>query len=68
MIPDIELELHAYLGDPHAASVAAEVGQAAVALIFLAGASAQAGIDNAILDAQLAAARAERQRTERGGA
>jgi hypothetical protein len=67
MIPDIEIELHAYLGDPHPASIAAEVGQTAVALIFLAGARAQAGIDNAILEEQLGeiAARAERLRAEK---
>jgi hypothetical protein len=64
---DIDIELHAYLGDPHAASIAAEVGQEAVALIFLAGARAQAGIDNAILEDRLGqiAARAERLRAER---
>lgn len=47
---DIELELQAYLGTPHGASVAAEVGQEATALVFLAGAAAQATIDQADLD------------------
>jgi hypothetical protein len=49
MITDIEIELQAYLGTPHGASIAAEVGQEAVGLIFLAGARAQAGIDYADL-------------------
>lgn len=44
---DLELELNAYLGTPFAQSVAFEIGQEAVSLIFLAGARAQLDIDEA---------------------
>lgn len=54
---DIELELLAFLGGPFGASIAAEVGQDAVSLIFLAGASAQAALDGAVIDRHLDAAR-----------
>jgi len=42
---DIEIELIAFLGSDFGASVTAEIGEEAVALIFLAGARAQLGID-----------------------
>lgn len=47
MISDLELDLNAFLGSPFGASVAADIGQEPVALIFLAGARAQLDLDEA---------------------
>ena len=42
---DLELELMAFLGSDFGASVALEIGEEAVGLIFCAGARAQLSID-----------------------